>query len=287
MPYDSGHRSLRMGAGPEHFVLNGVEQVLRDCGHDVQVDCIEAQDPFRAEIKTAFELYKMLSDRVSAASDKRIFPLVLSGNCSSTLGTVAGAGTDQLGVVWFDTHGDLNTPDTTDSGFLDGMGLATALGRCWQKMAASITNFTPLAGRNILHVGGRDLSPEEKALLEQSGGTIIDAEAVRKTSMREVLEQPLNALKSSASRIHLHFDLDVIDPRIAPANEFVAPRGLSLAQVQEAIQMIGERFTICSGVIAAYDPEYDENHEILAVGFEIMKCILANARYSPAVSAAD
>jgi len=275
VPYDSGHRGLRMGAGPEHFVRNGVGRLLQDCGYDVHVDCIEARVPFRAEIKTTFELYRALASRVASAYENGIFPLVLSGNCNSSLGTIAGIGTNQLGVIWFDSHGDFNTPETTESGFLDGMGLATAAGLCWRKMAASIPNFRPIPGRNILHVGGRDFYPEEKANFEQSGGTIIGAEAIRQSSIGEALEPSLESLMSRVSRIYLHFDLDVLDPERCPANEFAAPNGLTVAEIQEAIEMIGERFTICAGGIASYDPQYDKEDEVLDAGLAIMKCILS------------
>lgn len=274
VPYDSGHRSLRMGAGPEHFVENDVEATLRSCGYDVNVDCIETDSTFRAEIKTAFELYRLLAARVRSAYDNGIFPLVVSGNCGSSIGTVAGIDSDQLGIIWFDSHGDFNTPETTESGFLDGMGLATVAGLCWKKMAASIPNFRPVSGRNILHVGGRDFYRDEKALFEQSGGTIVGAEAIRRSSMPEALAPALEILRSRVSKIYLHFDLDVLDPEVAPANEFAAPDGLSVAQIQEAIQMIGERFTICAGGIASYDPLYDRKDEVLSAGIAIMKSIL-------------
>jgi arginase len=282
VPYDSGHRNLRMGAGPEHFVRNGVEGALRDCGHEVQVDCIEAQAPFRAEIKTAFELYRTLAARVASACGEGRFPLVLSGNCSSSLGTLAGLGADRLGIIWFDGHGDFNTPETTESGFLDGMGLATAAGLCWRKMAASIPNFRPIPGNNILHVGGRDFYPEERANFEQSGGTIISAEAIRDADVREALGPSLEALKRRVSRIYLHFDLDVLDPARCPANEFAAPDGLTLAQIEEAIRLIGERLTICAGAIASYDPLLDVKDEVLGAGLAIMKGILSAADNHPA-----
>lgn len=265
-----------MGAGPEHFVRNGVEQILLDCGFDVYLDCIEAQSFFRAEIKTAFELYRILAERVGSAYASGRFPLVLSGNCNSSLGTVAGVGSNQLGIIWFDGHGDFNTPETTESGFLDGMGLATAAGLCWKKMAASIPNFSPVAGRNILHVGGRDFYPEERALFEQSGGSIVGSDAIRGSSVREALEPALEALGSRVSRIYLHFDLDVLDPEKAPANEFAAPDGLTVSQVEEAIQMISERFTVCAGGIASYDPQYDKEDEVLGAGVMIMKSILTS-----------
>lgn len=195
VPYDSGHRSLRMGCGPEHFLRNGLEQVLREEGYDVFVDCVEPDSPFRAEIKTAFELYRQLAEKVRLAHNNRIFPLVLSGNCNSALGTLAGVGWNELGIIWFDSHGDFNTPDTTESGFLDGMGLATAAGYCWKKMTRSIPNFRSIPAENILHVGGRAFYPEEQALFEQSGGFIVSAQAIRQFGAGEVLDPALDALR--------------------------------------------------------------------------------------------
>jgi arginase len=162
------------------------------------------------------------------------------------------------------------------------MGLATAAGLCWKKMASSIPNFRPISGRNILHVGGRDFYPEERALFEQSGGTIVGSDAIRRSSVREALEPSLEALRSRVSRIYLHFDLDVLDPERAPANEFAAPDGLSVAQVEAAIEMIGERFTVCAGGIASYDPRYDKEDEVLDAGVTIMKSILTSVMYSRA-----
>jgi len=263
-----------MGGGPEHFVQSGIAQALRGDGYDVSVDCVEAQGPFRAEIKTAFELYRTLAGRVRSAYDRGAFPLVLSGNCNSSLGTVAGVGSDRLGIIWFDSHGDFNTPETTESGFLDGMGLATAAGLCWRKMAASIPNFSPIPGGHIVHVGGRDFYPEERALFEESGGTIVGAEAIRRVGMAGALAPALEALKCRVPRIYLHFDLDVLDPAGAPANEFAAPDGITVAQIQEAMRVIGERFTICAGGVASYDPRYDRGDEVLEAGMQIIKGIL-------------
>ena len=269
-----------MGGGPEHFVRGGVERALRDEGHDVRVECVEARSQFRAEIKTAFELYRDLAGRVRAARDGGLFPLVLSGNCNSSLGTVAGVGADGLGIVWFDGHGDFNTPETTESGFLDGMGLATAAGLCWKKMAGSIPDFRPVPGANILHAGGRDFYPEERALFEASGGTIVGAEAFRRAGAREALAPALAALAGRVSRVYLHFDLDVLDPEAAPANEFAAPDGLAPAQVQEAVRMIAERFDVCACGVASYDPRCDRGDEVLHAGIAIMKSVLASVESS-------
>src|SRR5437764_1238622 len=91
VPYDSGHRGLRMGRGPEYFVNNGLVELLRAEGHEVWVESVEAQAEFRAEIKTQFELYGLLAGRVRDARRDGKFPLILSGNCGATLGAIAGA----------------------------------------------------------------------------------------------------------------------------------------------------------------------------------------------------
>src|SRR5439155_21217551 len=73
------------------------------------------------------------------------FPVVLSGNCNSAVGTLSGLTPARRAVFWFDAHGDCNTPDTTATGFLDGMGLATVLGLCWYQLAASVPGYHPVS----------------------------------------------------------------------------------------------------------------------------------------------
>src|SRR5687767_4289522 len=111
-----------MGAGPS--------RIARELGVDAEE--IHPVSTWRAEIKTTFELYRALADRVREAND---FPVVFSGNCGASIGTAAGLGTEDLAVLWFDAHGDYNTPDTTESGFLDGMCLGILTGRCWKTLA--------------------------------------------------------------------------------------------------------------------------------------------------------
>jgi len=90
IPYDSGNRSVRMGSGPEHFVSKGLAEVLRAEGYEVWVETIESNAEFQAEIKTQFELYRLLAGRVAEARRNDKFPLVLSGNCSGLWARLSG-----------------------------------------------------------------------------------------------------------------------------------------------------------------------------------------------------
>jgi arginase len=155
------------------------------------------------------------------------------------------------------------------------MALATAAGLCWQKMSASIPDFRPIAGEEIVHVGGRDFDPEERELLESNGVSIVDSPSILASGMRQALGPALETLRRKVSQVYLHFDLDVLDPQIAPANQYAAPDGLSGGAVGEAIAMIAERFTISAAGLAACDPSFDREDRIGRAGVQIARDIVA------------
>lgn len=92
----------------------------------------DPSETWRAELQTAFALRRAISRAVTAARHRGQVPLLLSGNCNATIGVLGGLAAPgrRLGLVWLDAHGDFNTPDIDPSGFLDGHGLAMAVGRC-------------------------------------------------------------------------------------------------------------------------------------------------------------
>jgi arginase len=177
VPYDSGHRALRMGAGPEHLLSNGMEGVLAATGHEIRSEVLQPTSTFRAEIATAFELCGMIAKRVHEATASGRFPLVLSGNCNATVGIIAGLTgvspkEEEVGLIWFDGHADFNTPETTPSGFLDGMELATAVGHCWAEMVGTVPAFRPVREENVVLIGSRGATQAEKERLWASEATV-------------------------------------------------------------------------------------------------------------------
>jgi arginase len=278
VPYDSAQPGKRMGAGLDAFLQHGRVAHLQQRGYDVAAQQVAVESAFPAEIATSFELYRLLSSRVQQARSARQFPLVLSGNCSSALGTVAGCAPQALGVVWFDAHGDFNTPDTTWSGFLDGMGLATLTGRCWQTLAARIPGFRPIPDSAIVHIGGHDFGEQEQRLFAESQITRVPPDVVQSNALRTLLHPVLQRLQAECPSIYLHLDLDVLDPTEAIANEYAAPNGLSIPHMLGIIEMIGEFVTIEACGVASYDPAYDRDHATLQAGFQLIERVLAAAQ---------
>jgi arginase family enzyme len=164
VPYDSGHEAVRTGRGPAYLVDQGVVHRLLNDGHRVQVSRVQSDLPLPTENGTTFDILRHIARHVQSAVQQSRHPIILAGNCNSCVGTLAGLDTERLGIVWLDAHGDFNTPETTTTGFLDGMGLAMASGRCWRALLATIPGFSPVADNCIIHVGSRDLDDAEKLL---------------------------------------------------------------------------------------------------------------------------
>ena len=269
VPYDTGLRLDRMGLGPARLLERGLADRLTEDGHRVAVTTLETRCAFRVEAGVAVDLQQQVADAVRAARGRGALPLVLSGNCNTAVGTLAGLGPD-TGAVWFDAHGDLNTPETSPSGYFDGMALAMATGRCWRTLAASVGGFVPLADRDVVLVGARDLDPGERDLLSSASLSWVRADSFRAGDLAP-FEAALTTLRSRVARVYLHLDLDVHDPGEAPANTYGAADGLSRAQVLDATGRVGAHFQIAAAAFAAYDPSVDPEGRTADAAIELAR----------------
>lgn len=273
VPYDTARGGKRMGAGPEHFLEHGAAKRLRAVAGRVRETAVRADRHFPAEIHTAFELARGIAVAVRAARGHDALPLVLAGNCMASLGVLGGVGTEGLGIVWLDAHGDLHTPETTTSGMLDGMALATATGRCWTTLAATVDGFAPVPDDQVVLVGGNALDAAELRLLEGSSMLHASPAQVRGHEPGKPLAELLDALAGRVRRVYLHVDLDVHDPSAGRANEFWAPAGLTADEVRGVVREVAARIPIAAAAITAYDPELDADGRMLETGLVLMETI--------------
>lgn len=273
VPYDSGHRGVRMGAGPDR--LAAAADRLRARGIEVAEAVVEAPPGLRAEIATTFALHRVVASEVRAGAGAGAFPVVLSGNCSGSIGALAAAGAG-TGIAWFDGHGDFNTPETTPSGFLDGMALAVATGRCFRPLALAVPGFQPVAERDAFLVGSRHLDPAERTALAGSDVGWITVAEVRRLGAAAALRPALE--RAGARRMHVHVDLDVHDPALAPANQFAPPDGLTPQEVRDAVRAIAAARPICSASLAAYDPSVDPEGRALEAGLQLVELLAELAK---------
>ena len=278
-PYDSGHRGLRMGAGPDYLMEGGLPEMLRSTERASLsfAHVLPEVDP-PAEVATAFELDRLVAEQVREAVAGGEFPLVLSGNCNTAVGTIAGLGASDLGVVWFDAHADFNTPETTTTGFTDGMGLAITVGHCWKEMAGGVPGFSAVAERDVVLAGVRAIEPAEEERLAASDVSVVGADRIG-LEKPGTLEVALDGLKSRVGRVYVHLDLDVLDPEKAgKANEFAPAGGLSAEDLKTALGVVRERFAVAAAGIASYDPAFDPDGRVLAVALACARILTAPAK---------
>jgi len=156
---------------------------------------------------------KRLAPVVRRAIEAGQFPLVLAGGCDVSKGILSGFDHGHCGVVWFDAHGDFNTPETTISGYLDGMSMAVITGHCYRNYWAQIGNSTPVPERAMLMLGVRDLDPAEKERLDHSAIQVVKWYEGKPQGDVQVA---LDRLAQRVPEVYLHIHADSLDPRVAP-----------------------------------------------------------------------
>lgn len=252
-PYDSGRWHEGCGKGPDALLAGGLVETLALNGHDVTIEEIgRIAGLDDREIATGFAVCGAVSANVRDSRDDGRFPVVLAGNCLSVCGAVAGARADS--IVWFDQHGDINTPETSIHGFLDGMALATALGLCWRPMANAIPGFRAVDPSRCMLVDARDLDPEERLLLDRL--------PVIRAGADEAAEKIVGLRDAGARRTHLHIDLDVHDPVRLQANRYARPGGPGPEEVRAAASCIARSVPVVGLTLSAYDPAFDPRGEV-------------------------
>lgn len=261
VPYDSGRRGYRMGDGPTGLVDGGIEKALRDTGVDVSVRWVESDDG--EPLATAVAHAERVAGMVGHARAQGRFPLVLAGNCITTLGGFAGARGAGTGLIWLDAHGDLNTPETSPSGFLDGMGLAAILGWCHREAFAAVGGESDerlLEEQNLLLVGARDFDPAEERAI---GSGMVALMSPAEASDQATRAARIGDFCAPLDDVYVHLDLDVLDPdERGPANHFRTPGGLRLDDVLALIRDVASQRPIVGLTVSAYDPAVDSKGRV-------------------------
>jgi arginase len=248
--------------GREHPDLSRGPGTIADAiGGDTVVVPGPEQRPVPNEVADSFDVIRSVRSAVSEAVEDGRFPLVLAVNCFTSLGTVAGVDRD-VGVIWFDAHGDFHTPDSTVTGFLDGMGLAMLLGDGWGELRSTIERLRPVPSENTLLVSARDLDPTEAVRVAASSLRRADA---------DTLEPALDELATRVDAVYVHIDLDVLDPSVAHANVLSVEGGPSTEQLEQALAAVTSRFEIAAAALTAYDPSQDHENRVPGIAARLAR----------------
>ncbi len=282
VPLDLGADRRGVDMGPSAIRYAGLEEKLRALGHNVE-DYGNIQTPLaemsRIEYSNAKYLSqvrkvaKQLSDKVSSALKAKKFPIVLGGDHSIAIGTLAGVyfGTkkEEFGVIWLDAHGDFNTPDITPSGNIHGMSLALSAGEGSKWFPSPPWPKRSVDPNKIVIVGARLFDPEERKNLKKMGVHVFSMEDIDRMGMRSVMVEAMK-IAGSKGPVHVSFDIDVVDPSEAPGVGTPVKGGITYREAHLAMEMISEAGQMRSLELVEVNPILDQQNATAELAVELI-----------------
>jgi arginase len=278
VPFHSAQRAVAMGRGPLALVAeHDLPGRLNACGYDVSAVEIDEPALQHREIARTFEIARRVAHAVRAAITDGRLPIVLSGNCNSSLGTTAAIDSGHLGVLWFDAHADFDTPDDNLSGFFDVMALSTLTGSCWASLRRTIPGFHEVAESNVVLVGVRDLEPYQRARLARSSIRVAYGGEANELVVDQAAMSHLETVARSIDTFYVHVDFDCLDDSHGRANEYAAPWGLRLEQLTRIVAGASRLRSVSAIAFTAYDPTLDSTGQFAAVAIRTIENVVAAA----------
>src|SRR5262245_16711510 len=274
VPYSLDRPYTSMGKAPDALLDAGLAQRLEALGcTTILAEVVDIPPSDEPRLERIGHLLARLGYEVARARSAGFFPLVLGGDCLTSLGTLSGLlDPPATGIAWFDAHGDFNTPETTISGYLGGMSLACAVGRGLDDVRERSKMAGTVAERNVALLGVRDLDPlEERALAASSVMLVRTSEFTGDTAK---LERTIHAL-DTLPQIYLHVDIDVLDPVEAPGVDYPAAGGLQVSQLREAVRMAAGLGNVRALGLTAVNPEKDTDGRTVMAALDMIEAAIA------------
>jgi arginase len=281
VPMDLGQTRRGVDMGPSAIRYAGIIERLEALDYNINdLGDIEIGRPKRGvkadtnlkNLSEVTEANGKLANVVDGIIEQNHFPLILGGDHSIAIGTLAGISKHytNLGVIWFDAHGDLNTAETSPSGNIHGMPLAVSIGLGDEKLT-KIGGYGPkIRPENVVIIGARSLDQGEKELIKEKGIKIFTMHEIDRLGMAAVLDETIEYLKGKTDGVHLSLDLDGLDPADAPGVGTPVIGGISYRESHLAMEMLAESNIITSAEFVEVNPILDEKNKTASVAVALV-----------------
>jgi arginase len=266
----ASRRGTDMGSSAMHVA--GVVPALEKLGHrvvgmrhigQVSMEAADIGDPHARYLTVINEVCRELADETERTLTNGEFPLILGGDHSQAIGSIAGIARyfkkqdKDLGVFWFDAHTDMNTPETSVSGNIHGMPLATLLG-IGPKELTHISGLSPaIKPEHVVIFGVRDVDSKEAELVKKSGVRVITMSEIDARGAGNCLDEAMQILGRASAGIHLSYDLDGSDPSVAPGTGTPVPGGLNFRESHLVCEVIAKSGRLTSMEVVELNPILD------------------------------
>jgi arginase len=285
VPMDLGQSRRGVDMGPSALRVAGLQARLKQLGHQVEdignipvkqaeeMPVGEKRAKYMAEIA---ETCKDLAEIVQKSLEEDFVPLVLGGDHSIAAGAVSGVASyfrkekKQIGYIWLDAHGDMNTPESSPSGNVHGMPLAAVMGYGAPELV-DLLGFKPkVEPQNIVLVGVRDLDLQERRLVKKSGVRVFTMRDIDERGMREVMADALKYATDDTDGISVSLDMDFVDPSDAPGVGTPVRGGVTYREAHLAMEMIADSDAMASMEVVEINPVIDEHNRTALLGVELI-----------------
>lgn len=283
VPIDLGAGRRGVDMGPSAIRYAGLQERLAQLGYRVrdlgnlEVPLLEQCPPpppgtTLRYLEPIAQVVQRLAQQTATVVREGSFPLILGGDHSLALGSIAGVAENRrLGVIWVDAHGDFNTDQTTRSGNIHGMPLAALTGRGHAQLTAPLGHRPVLRDPDIALIGVRDLDPLERQALHAAGVHVFTMHDIDRRGLAAVMEQALTLVSRYTEGVHLSLDLDALDPREAPGVGTPVMGGISYREAHLAMELIAASGHLISMDLVEVNPILDIQNTTanLAVAFAL------------------
>jgi arginase len=284
MDLGSGRRGVDMG--PSAIRIAGVAARLAELGHKV-VDDGDVIIKNMEELKVGNERARYLGEiaRASAILARKVdrimelghFPLVLGGDHSIAVGTLSGISAyagrhgKKVGLIWIDAHGDINTPETSPSGNIHGMPLAALLGFGAGELTSIGGDSPKVDPANVALVGIRSLDSGEKKRLKETGVQVHTMSDIDRHGVHRVMKKALARVTDGTDYVHVSFDLDAVDPAVAPGVGTPVKGGLDYREAHLIMEVIADAGVMTSLEMVEVNPILDQGNASAVFAVELVQ----------------
>jgi len=288
VPMDLGASRRGTDVGPSAMRVAGLGRAIRDMGYtlareeDIMVPAMETRPPedSKARFKPQIlSVCKELAGRVKELMDTGEFPLVIGGDHSIAMGTVAGVSAhyrdrgEEMGLIWFDAHGDMNIPGVSPSGNIHGMPLAHLLGRGDPDLAG-ILGFSPkLNPDKVVLIGIRDIDSGERKIINESGIHVFTMRDIDEHGMAKVARRAMDIVTNGTGGFHVSFDVDGCDPTVIPGSGTLVPGGVRYREAHLLMEYCADSRQMTSMEVVELNPFMDHKN----ISAERTLCLITSA----------
>jgi arginase len=288
-PMDLGAGRRGVDMGPSALRIARLNERLRALGYGVEdlgnvaVDQPESLPSGPANARYLPQIAATcarLAEMVESAADRGRVPLVLGGDHSIAVGTIAGLSRhfakqqQKLGVIWIDAHADMNTPESSPSGNVHGMPLACCIGAGPKELSCLAGHIPMVSPENVAIVGLRSVDDLERLNVRGMGVHAFTMRDIDERGMRTVIQQAIHVASSGTAGFHVSFDMDSVDPVEAPGVGTPVPGGLTYREAHLAMELIGDSGHMTSVEVVEVNPVMDVANRTALLGVELIMSAL-------------